>query len=384
MDAYADCATYLPSYASDTSGVCSALYELGGLTVVHDASGCNSTYSTFDEPRWFKQESAIVISGLTEMDAIMGDDQKLIDNCIEAAHIYSPNFLALCSSPMPFVIGTDLPAIGAELEERLGIPVLVIPTNGIHSYIAGCGLAWEALLARFCQRLPKSPKPSINILGASPLDIENNTLSHLCAWIRSIGFQLGACLALHTSLEDISSLPKAHANLVLSSSALPAARFLTHLCDQPSVLGLPIGSFAPILKERLWEAVTTKQSFGLTHTGSEAPLVIAGEAIFCASLATALPLPSVLYSPLECPPTLLLGKDSGGVEDESKIQSMMATASVLMGDPFYQVLAPEKRLLAIPHRAFSGRVFAKDMWNILDPQAFQTRILNPLREEIAC
>ena len=30
-------------YAADTSGVCSALYELGGMTVVHDASGCNST-----------------------------------------------------------------------------------------------------------------------------------------------------------------------------------------------------------------------------------------------------------------------------------------------------------------------------------------------------
>ena len=37
-------------YAADTSGVCSALYELGGMTVVHDASGCNSTYATHDEP----------------------------------------------------------------------------------------------------------------------------------------------------------------------------------------------------------------------------------------------------------------------------------------------------------------------------------------------
>ena len=28
-------------YAADTSGVCSALYELGGMTVVHDVSGHN-------------------------------------------------------------------------------------------------------------------------------------------------------------------------------------------------------------------------------------------------------------------------------------------------------------------------------------------------------
>lgn len=32
------------NYAADLAGVCSALYELGGLIVMHDASGCNSTY----------------------------------------------------------------------------------------------------------------------------------------------------------------------------------------------------------------------------------------------------------------------------------------------------------------------------------------------------
>ncbi|MBR5753288.1 MAG: hypothetical protein IKX83_02260, partial [Clostridia bacterium] len=44
---------YAVNYTSDLSGVCSALYELGGLLVMHDASGCNSTYATHDEPRWY-------------------------------------------------------------------------------------------------------------------------------------------------------------------------------------------------------------------------------------------------------------------------------------------------------------------------------------------
>ena len=48
-------------HAADTSGVCSMLYELGGMVVVHDASGCNSTYSTHDEPRWYRQDSMIYI-----------------------------------------------------------------------------------------------------------------------------------------------------------------------------------------------------------------------------------------------------------------------------------------------------------------------------------
>ena len=42
----------MSTYTADCSGVASALYELGGMTVIHDASGCNSTYTTHDEPRW--------------------------------------------------------------------------------------------------------------------------------------------------------------------------------------------------------------------------------------------------------------------------------------------------------------------------------------------
>ena len=75
----------IPIYTADVSGVCSALYELGGMTVMHDPSGCNSTYNTHDEIRWYDQDSLIFISGLTEIDAIMGNDRKFIDDIEHAA-----------------------------------------------------------------------------------------------------------------------------------------------------------------------------------------------------------------------------------------------------------------------------------------------------------
>ena len=68
-------------HASDTAGVCSMLYELGGMTVVHDASGCNSTYTTHDEPRWQFRQSSIFISALTETDAILGNDENRCGSC---------------------------------------------------------------------------------------------------------------------------------------------------------------------------------------------------------------------------------------------------------------------------------------------------------------
>ena len=39
-------ARILSTYSADTFGVCSALYELGGMIVIHDPSGCNSTWAS--------------------------------------------------------------------------------------------------------------------------------------------------------------------------------------------------------------------------------------------------------------------------------------------------------------------------------------------------
>ena len=80
----------LSTYSADNFGVCSALYELGGLVVMHDASGCNSTYNTHDEPRWYDMDSMVFISGLTEKDAIFGNDEILVRNLCETAEKLQP------------------------------------------------------------------------------------------------------------------------------------------------------------------------------------------------------------------------------------------------------------------------------------------------------
>ena len=97
----------LPVYTGDISGVASALYELGGLIVIHDPSGCNSTYNTHDEVRWYQEASRIYISGLKESDAIMGNDGKFIDDIVQVALDQHPNFIALANSPIPYLNATD-------------------------------------------------------------------------------------------------------------------------------------------------------------------------------------------------------------------------------------------------------------------------------------
>ena len=129
----------IPIYTADVSGVCSALYELGGMTVMHDPSGCNSTYNTHDEIRWYDQDSLIFISGLTDIDAIMGNDEKFLQDIEEAAKELKPKFIALASSPIPFMNGTDFPGLARALTARTGIPAFSVPTSGMHDYVYGAG-----------------------------------------------------------------------------------------------------------------------------------------------------------------------------------------------------------------------------------------------------
>ena len=195
----------IPIYTADVSGVCSALYELGGMTVMHDPSGCNSTYNTHDEIRWYDEDSLIFISGLTEIDAIMGNDEKFIHDIEEAASELKPRFIALASSPIPYMNGTDFPAIAEVTEQDMGIPTFAVPTNGMHDYVRGAGMALEAIAEHFV--LPKSHAEDVsnknteekgrnrlvNLLGVTPLDF--GPLDHAETMKRSLeqyGWQINS------------------------------------------------------------------------------------------------------------------------------------------------------------------------------------------------
>ena len=151
----------IPIYTADVSGVCSALYELGGMTVMHDPSGCNSTYNTHDEIRWYDQDSLIYISGLTEIDAIMGNDEKFLDDIKEAARELHPKFIALAGSPIPYMNGTDFPALAQVLEEETGEKIYRgkdRTDSGTYRQSAWCDTTglWTGISCRGAGREPES------------------------------------------------------------------------------------------------------------------------------------------------------------------------------------------------------------------------------------
>lgn len=139
----------LPPFAPDYSGVCSALYELGGMSVIHDASGCTGNYTGFDEPRWYDNQKLVFCSGLRELDAVLGDDEKLINKVRMAAEDLKPEFITVLGSPVPMIIGSDFTGIAKEIENMTKVPSLGFDTTGLNYYDIGISQAYLELAKRF-------------------------------------------------------------------------------------------------------------------------------------------------------------------------------------------------------------------------------------------
>lgn len=257
---------FTSTYTADVSGVCSALYELGGMTVIHDPSGCNSTYSTHDEPRWFDTDSLMFVSGLDEMTAVLGDDNVLIDDVTHAVRDLKPRFVTLCSGSIPHIIAFDCKGVANLLEKRTGVPILPVATTGNRSYVAGVGAALTEWVKRFADssespyRVGSSGSPdcsantlesaagpesfSVNLLGVTPLDFSiNGNVDAMRKVFEDAGISVNCCTAMGESFDSLRHIFRASVNVVVSSCGRRLARYMEQTAGIPYVEGTPIGVY---------------------------------------------------------------------------------------------------------------------------------------------
>lgn len=272
------------TYTADVSGICSALYELGGMTVIHDPSGCNSTYSTHDEPRWFDTDSLMFVSGLDEMTAVLGDDNVLIDDVTHAVRDLKPRFVTLCSGSIPHIIAFDCKGVAHLLEKRTGVPMLPVATTGNRSYVAGVGAALTEWVKRFADssespyRVGSSGSPdcsantlegaagpecfSVNLLGVTPLDFSiNGNVDAMRKVFEDAGIPVNCCAAMGESFDSLRHIFCASVNVVVSSCGRRLARYMEQTAGIPYVEGTPIGAYgAARLPELAKEAYEKKRA----------------------------------------------------------------------------------------------------------------------------
>ena len=368
----------IPIYTADVSGVCSALYELGGMTVMHDPSGCNSTYNTHDEIRWYDQDSLIFISGLTEIDAIMGNDRKFIDDIEHEARELHPKFIALAGSPIPFMNGTDFPAIARVIETETGIPTFSVPTNGMNDYIYGAGIALEQIARRFVkepdrQKKDRFPVRSVNLLGVTPLDFgPQENVETLKENLKEYGWNVLSTWAMGDDLETLQKAGEATVSLVVSAVGLLAAEVLRETYKIPYVIGTPNQWLAEDISNALETAITryaavTQQSdsavfYLKNRMQQEAEITLIGEPVTMGSLAAGIEKKyghsARVFCPLKGCETLL-GKKDKAVFGEEAMEEALKDARIIVADPLYRPVCPKDSIFyELPHVAFSGRIYS--------------------------
>lgn len=409
-------ARIISTYSADVMGVCSALFELGGMTVMHDASGCNSTYTTHDEPRWYDMDSMVYISGISEMEAIMGDDEKLIKDICEAAAELHPKFIAIAGTPIPAMTGFDFEAVADVVEQRTGIPCMGFATTGMNTYIHGASMAFEGIVRRLIddpseewirERLHQVETSDeevpyrVNILGMTPLDFSvNGQAASIVRWLEDRGFEVVAKLGMGSDLEEIGRASECEVNLIVSGAGLGAGRLMYRKFGIPSVIGLPIGpKQSDLIEDALRKAAYEYRLYrtsdkviersGLTrvkiHPNDLDPVVkdelvvLIGEGITNFSLANAIRFETghktKVLCATECPEGILREWDRM-TPDEDDIIPELADASYIIADPMYRPICPDTaKFIALPSEAFSGRIYRDEIPDLIrDPEI----ILNQL------
>lgn len=371
-------ARIISTYSADTFGVCSALFEMGGMVVMHDASGCNSTYTTHDEPRWYDMDSMVYISGLSEMEAIMGDDEKLIGDIAEAANALKPKFIAVAGTPIPAMTGFDFTAVAELIEERTGIPTFGFATTGMNTYVTGASMAFEGIARRFAKRdVEKTTYLSVNILGLTPLDFSvNGSDQSVKTFLEREGFEVISSWAMGSSLEEIANAGRASVNLVVSAAGLGAAKALKEMFGTPYVAGTPIGAaYQNVLAQRLLEAAKTckmpEDGKGTVWPSSipASDIAVIGEGITSLSLAQAIELEysrgvKVLCA-TECEKALLREKDVLTPYEDDIIEALQGIKMVI-ADPLYRPICPkDAKFISLPAENFSGRIYRKDIPDLI-------------------
>ncbi|MCF0253104.1 MAG: oxidoreductase [Duodenibacillus sp.] len=384
----------LATYAADISGVCSALYELGGMTVMDDASGCHSTYTTHDEPRWATMPSQVFLGGLTEMDAILGNERRLVEDTIDACERLKPRFVCLIGTPVPMMMGTDLDALAREAGEATGTPGFGITANCMQSYGWGVAQALSAVAERFVEE-PAEPFPRafegnrpcrVNVLGLTPLDYALTGADRAFADnLRAAGFEVQSTWAMGElgTLERIAASARADVNLVVSAGGTGPAKTLAERFGMPWTTGIPAGATLPELKERLLAAArgeaAPETACGIAPDMREAdfePLgAIIGDPVQCAWIRAELEARRAGLAPARLVAPYPIDNGAGVMDPargdllglgETEIERMLAAAPYVIGDPVFRHLLPAGgscRLLALPHPALSGRMYSGSLFD---------------------
>ena len=187
----------------------------------------------------------------------------------------------------------------------------------------------------------------VNLLGATPMDYSPAEIADLEQLVLANGADSVNNLTMTDGMEQIYGAADAAYNLVISTSGLPAARYLKQKYGIPYSIGIPFNSDLAIAPE------------------SPKKILLIGESVFTKQLAQLL----TQNDGIDVTAGIISNDDAEIFPDVSSMLLHTEDAirtevrkdyDIILGDPLYkELLAPESTCIFIerPHRALSGRLY---------------------------
>lgn len=373
-----------PGFSPDYSGVCSVLYELEGLCVALDPGDCLEHSIYMDDPRWDEEPRLFFSPRMREIDAVVGNEAKLVGQLVRGIELTHPKFMALIGSPIPTVIGTDMKAVCRLVEKKTGVPCMSFPTTGLRNYTFGEEMAYQTLIKRFTMG---QAYPAVccdaNIIGATPIDMwEPTSVTALTALLRQAGATSVSCWGIGGTLEEIAGAGGSRLNIVAAHSGLPAAKLLQKEFGTPYLAWWPCGGEAA---ERFVEesgALLAGRRPPLPlkagqHSGGMRALILS-EQLSANALRMCLEqeygASMVAVASFFCMAPELMRPQDHVLREEAELTELLrqeAPFDLIAADPAYRPLLPYEPLqyLEIPHMAVSGVLRYKEAFDLVGVHA---------------
>ncbi|MBR7064309.1 MAG: oxidoreductase, partial [Treponema sp.] len=359
--------------APDYSGAASALFDLGGMIVIHDASGCTGNYVGYEEPRWFNSKTAVFCSGLRHMDAILGTDDVLVERICKAAFSLKPKFIAVLGSPVPMIVGTDFHGLAKDIESKTGLPSFGVATNGLHYYGTGFSQAIIPIVKRFAQHTNAAMKSGVNILGTTPIDfsLEHNEEDFANLFTQN-GIPVIANFCMGLSLDAVSRSTHASLNVVVSQIGIELAQFMYNEYGIPFIVQTPIAESHTLCNQvqRFLRGEITHEENGLVPFPTEEKIntskkiLIAGDQVISLSVRNYLCEKNCkasvkVASHFDTTPFLLEPGDYA-IQNEKQLRSILndENFNAVIADPLVLQLVKNQKTKCVPvyHSGVSGRI----------------------------
>lgn len=381
-------AIYLPPFSSDYAGVCSALFDFNSLIAINDGHCCTQNYVGYDEPRWDKAAKTTLCTELRTIDAVFGNDALVVKKVTEAAETLQPDFIAVLGSPVPAIIGMDMPGIALEIEAQCDRPTFGFDTTGFNYYDKGMAAAGLALFKRYAADTGRKVANGVNILGMTPLDYAcADNGATLRGLLQQGGFEVLGSFFMGATLTQVRRSGEAAVNLAVSAGGLALAKYLQRRFGTPYVAATPMGPRHGVnVLERLRLAIEGKENTALADRAGEPvaeAMLIVGDQIVAGSLREALRLAGCtgqidaagffsMAPELRAPGDIWLGCE----KDLVKLLRGGVYGTVI-GDPLLARIPGLENIkhIALPHPAVSSRLFWHDV-PVFAGEAFEAFVSN--------